>query len=101
MISSQTRREFAKLALTALPGVALWSAAGRLRAADAPKPNSKVNGVQIGLNVPYSFKNALMSADDILKNCVQLGCSGLELRTQPVEAWLGLPPIEKATSKQQ
>ena len=100
MIPSQTRRQFTKLALSALPGAALLSSVGRLRAADA-KPNSKVNGVQIGLNVPYSFKNALMSGDDILKNCVQLGVSGLELRTQPVEAWLGLPPIESAKSKEQ
>jgi len=100
MNSSQTRRDFAKLALAALPGTALLSAVSRLRAADtAAKPDSKVAGVQIGLNVPYSFKNALMSGDDILKNCVQLGLSGLELRTQPVEAFLGLPPIESARSK--
>ena len=32
-----------------------------------------------------------MSGDDILKNCVQLGLSGVELRTQPVEAFLGAP----------
>lgn len=97
-IPPQTRREFTKLALSFLPGAALLSAAGRLAAADA-KPNSKVNGVQIGLNVPYSFGNALMSGDDILKNCLQLGLSGVELRTQPVEAFLGLPPVEHAKNK--
>src|SRR6185295_15901390 len=52
---------------------------------------SKVAGVQIGLNVPYSFSNGSMSGDDILKNCVQLGISGVELRTQPVEIFLGAP----------
>src|SRR5437764_11426478 len=68
----------------------------RLGAAETPaklpgKPNSKVAGVQIGINVPYSFANALMSGDDILKNCLQLGLSAVELRTQPVEAFLGVP----------
>src|SRR5205809_3785786 len=87
-----TRREFAKLSLAALPGAGLLSAMNRLGAAETPgKPNSKVAGVQLGLNVPYSFANGSMSGDDILKNCVQLGLSAVELRTQPVEAFLGVP----------
>jgi sugar phosphate isomerase/epimerase len=78
----------------------LLSTVGRLSAEEAPaKPDSKVAGVQIGLNVPYSFANALMSGDDILKNCVQLGLSAVELRTQPVEAFLGLPMVEAAKDK--
>ena len=96
----RTRREFAKLALAALPGAALLSAARRLGAEEAPgKPDSKVAGVQIGLNVPYSFASPIMSGDDILKNCVQLGLSAVELRTQPVEAFLGLPMVEAAKSR--
>ena len=99
-MSSHTRREFTKLALAALPGAALLSTMSRLGAAEAPaKPDSKVAGVQIGLNVPYSFANALMSGDDILKNCVQLGLSAVELRTQPVEAFLGLPMVEAAKDR--
>jgi sugar phosphate isomerase/epimerase len=90
-----TRREFTRLALAALPGAALLPS---LRAADA-KPDSKVKGVQIGMNVPYSFGNALMSGDEILKNCLQLGLSGLELRAQPVEAFMGLTPVESAKNK--
>ena len=86
----QSRREFTRLALAALPGAALLSAAGRLGAA-ADKPNSKFAGVQIGLNVPYSFGNPLMTADEILDQCVKLGLSGVELRTQPVEQFLGVP----------
>ncbi len=96
-----TRREFAKLALTALPAASLLSAANRLSAAETPakqgKPNSKVAGVQIGLNVPYSFKDPAMSGDDILKNCQQLNLSAVELRAQPVEAFLGLPAVLVAT----
>jgi sugar phosphate isomerase/epimerase len=87
-----TRREFTKLSLAAMPGASLLSAITRLAAAETPgKPNSKVAGVQVGLNVPYSFANPSMSGDDILKNCLQLGLSAVELRTQPVEAFLGVP----------
>ena len=92
----QTRREFVNLALAALPGAGLLSAVSQLGAAEtpakpAPKPNSKVAGVQLGLNVPYSFAAPLMSGDDILKNCLLLNLSAVELRTQSVEAFLGVP----------
>ena len=91
-ILAQTRREFAKLALAALPGCGLLAVASRLGATEvSDKPDVKVAGVQMGLNVPYSFGNSLMSGDDILKNCVTLGLGGVELRTQPVEAFLGVP----------
>src|SRR5436190_11906031 len=93
-----SRREFLQAALAALPAAALMSSAARLNAADA-KPNSKVAGVQIGINVPYSFANALMSGDDILKNCIELNLSAVELRTQPVEAFLGVPERGVAKTK--
>ena len=97
-MSSYTRRDFAKLALAALPAAGLWSTANSLQAApSAAKPNSKVSGVHIGLNVPYSFSNPTMSGDDIIKNCLQLGLSAVELRAQPIEAFLGLPAILVAT----
>ncbi len=91
-----SRRAFAKLSLTALPAVSGLSVLNRLSAAEPPtkparKPNSKVAGVQLGLNVPYSFADPLMSGDDILKHCVQLNLSAVELRTQPVEVFLGAP----------
>ena len=91
-----TRRAFAKLALGALPLVGWYAIADQLSAAEKStrppgKPNSKVAGVQIGLNVPYSFGNMLMSGDEILQNCLQLGLSGVELRMQPVEVFLGAP----------
>jgi sugar phosphate isomerase/epimerase len=91
-----SRREFAKLALLALPAGSLLPLMNRLQAAEsgtAPrgKPNSNVAGVQIGLNVPYSFGNPAMSGDEILASCIELGVSAVELRTQPVEAFLGAP----------
>ncbi len=45
----------------------------------------------IGMNVPYNFGGRSMPVDQIIQNCVQLGVSGVELRTQPVEAFLGVP----------
>jgi sugar phosphate isomerase/epimerase len=82
-VTSYTRREFAALALVGLPTAKLLSAI-RLR---------EFAGVQLGLNVPYSFGNNAMNGDDVLKNCVQLGVGALELRSQPVEAFLGAPVI--------
>ena len=102
-----TRREAGKLALAAVPGLAVWS-----NAADAEggqKPNSKVAGVQIGLNVPYNFGSNAMSADETLQRCVQLGVNAVELRSQPVEGFLGVPAdlvkasanVRNATPEQQ
>src|ERR1035437_442519 len=81
-----TRRDIGKLALAALPAAKLMAA----------KPNSKFGGVQVGINVPYSYGNNNMSADDTLNNTVQLGLSAVELRTQPVESFLGAPPAPAA-----
>jgi hypothetical protein len=94
--SPLSRREFGRIALAALPAAGVVTLARELGAAEASttlrgKPNSKVAGVQLGLNVPYSFASPQMSGDDILKNCVQLGISAIELRTQPVEVFLGAP----------
>jgi sugar phosphate isomerase/epimerase len=61
------------------------------------KPNSKVNGVQLGLNVPYSFGKADMTGDEILAKCLLLNLSSLELRAQPIEAAMGAPaPVNPA-----
>jgi sugar phosphate isomerase/epimerase len=93
---THSRREFVKLSLAALPAAGLFSILNRIEAAEpeaapAGKPNSKFAGVQIGMNVPYSFGAPRMTGDEILKSCIELGLSGLELRTQPVEAFLGVP----------
>ncbi len=76
-----TRRDVGKLALAAVPF-------GRVL---LQKPDSKVAGVQIGLNVPYSFGNNNMSGQETLDWCVKLGVSAVELRSQPVEGFLGVP----------
>ncbi|MEO6784701.1 MAG: TIM barrel protein [Chthoniobacteraceae bacterium] len=89
-MSSCTRREFTRIAISMLPAAGLLTAARPLLAASA-KPDSKFAGVQIGLNVPYSFGNNGMSGAEVLKDCVELGLSAVELRTQPIEAFMGAP----------
>src|SRR3954452_17003088 len=84
-----TRRELGKLAM-AVPAASLAGRPLSLFGA-AEKPNSKVAGVQIGLNVPYDFGNNLMSGDEVLDGCVKLGISAVELRSQPVELFMGVP----------
>ncbi len=91
-----TRREFARLALAAVPAASLLSlsacngVAGRSDQSPG-KATSKVAGVQIGINVPYSFGGNAISGDETLAKCVQLGISAVELRAQPIEAFLGAP----------
>ena len=80
-MTSYSRRDFARLAILGLPAARFLSAI---------RPHTAA-GIQIGLNVPYSFGNNNMSADEVLKNCVSLGVTALELRSQPVEAFMGAP----------
>jgi hypothetical protein len=84
-----TRREVGKLVLAAVPGSQLLLRPASVFAAD--KPNSKFAGVQVGLNVPYNFGNNWMSGDETLTRCLDLKVSAVELRSQPVEAFLGSP----------
>jgi len=91
-----TRRELAALALAAFPASHLLGTS-RLAAVQT-RPNSKVRGVMIGMNVPYNFGGRTMPIDDIIRNCAELGISGVELRTQPVEAFLGAPPAPHAAA---
>jgi hypothetical protein len=84
-----TRRDFGKLTLAGLPATFLFDPAAPFGQA---MPNSKWNGVQVGMNVPYNFKAGnYLTADDIIARCQALGVSGMELRAQPVELFLGSP----------
>jgi sugar phosphate isomerase/epimerase len=84
-----TRRELGKLALTALPAAHLLrpSSAFALQG----KPDSRVRGVLIGMNMPYNLGGNSAGLDEIIQACTKVGVSGVELRTQPVEAFLGVP----------
>jgi hypothetical protein len=76
-----TRRDIAKIGLSTLTAAALRAA----------KPDSVWGGVQVGINVPYSFHNLPQTADDILAYMTRLNLSAAELRLQPVEGYLNAP----------
>jgi sugar phosphate isomerase/epimerase len=87
-----TRRELGKLALVGLPSAGLLLRSESAIGAPPAKPDSKWAGVQVGMNVPYNFgMGNYLSGDEILARCIQLGVSGVELRMQPVELYLGSP----------
>jgi sugar phosphate isomerase/epimerase len=85
-----TRRELGRLAMTALPAASWWPTPADARQNTA-KPNSKFAGVQVAMNVPYNFGGREMDPDEVLRRCLALNVSALELRSQPVEAFLGSP----------
>jgi sugar phosphate isomerase/epimerase len=76
------------MALGAIPSATLARPAWAQRAA---KPNSKFAGVQIGLNVPYNFGGRDMHPDEMLDRILKLNVSAVEMRSQPVENFLGSP----------
>lgn len=83
---SYTRRELGKLAL-ALPAAALAPA----RMFGQTKPNSLIEGVQIG-TITYSFRSMTdQSAEAVLKYVVDSGISAIELMGGPVESFAGAP----------
>jgi len=56
----------------------------RTLAASAAKPDSKFNGVQIGV-ITYSYRSLPGSAEDLLKYITQCGISSVELMGGPAE----------------
>jgi sugar phosphate isomerase/epimerase len=81
-----TRREFAKLALATVPAIGFLDRSV-VGAALQGKPNSLVNGVQIG-TITYSYRSLKdQSAEATLKYIVDSGISGIELMGGPVEAY--------------
>ncbi|QOY89592.1 sugar phosphate isomerase/epimerase family protein [Paludibaculum fermentans] len=74
-----TRRELGKAALAAIPASTLLGAV-----------NSKFGGVQIGA-ITYSFRALPSTAQDVLKYCVELGLSSIELMSDPAESFAGAP----------
>ena len=98
-----TRRDLGKLAVAAIPGAELFSTVraqttlpepelfNALRSQRGAKPNSKFAGVQIGMNVPYNFGGRDMNPDELLDRLLKLNVSAVEMRSQPVETFLGSP----------
>ena len=88
---SYTRREFGKLALAGLPAAALLGRSDSIFGQVPSKPNSLINGVQIG-TITYSYRSMPdQSAEATLKYIVDSGISGIELMGGPVESFAGAP----------
>jgi len=98
---THTRRDFAKLAATALPTAFL----GVPRVAFGA-PNSKIAGVQIG-TITYSFKQDVKKPDEIIPDLAKIGISSVELMSDDGERMAGAPAVPnfgfgvKATPDQQ
>jgi sugar phosphate isomerase/epimerase len=85
-----TRRQLGKLMLTSIPAAAFLTR-DAFGAQTRPKPNSKFAGVQIGMNVPYNYGSRTMNVDETLDKTLQLGVSAVEMRSQPIELYMGAP----------
>src|SRR3989442_14984857 len=82
-----TRRELGKLFLAGIPGAALLA---RTASAQA-KPNSLINGVQIG-TITYSYRSMPdQSGEATLRYIVDSGISAIELMNGPAESFAGAP----------
>jgi len=92
---SYSRREFGKLALAGLPAAAVLGRAESLFGAFAQaKPNSLINGVQIG-TITYSYRSMQdQSAEATLKYILDSGISAVEIMGGPVESFAGIPRAE-------
>jgi sugar phosphate isomerase/epimerase len=89
-----TRREFGKLALAGLPAATVLGGSGSIFGAFAQaqtKPNSLIDGVQIG-TITYSYRSMPdQSAEATLRYIVESGVSAIELMGGPVESFAGAP----------
>ena len=87
-----TRREFGQLAFASLPAAAVLGRAESIFGAFAEaKPNSVIDGVQIG-TITYSYRSMPdQSAQALLGYIVADGISAVELMGQPAEQFAGVP----------
>lgn len=76
--------------LTSIPAAAFLTR-DAFGAQTRPKPNSKFAGVQIGMNVPYNYGSRTMNVDETLDKTLQLGVNAVEMRSQPIELFMGAP----------
>jgi sugar phosphate isomerase/epimerase len=106
-INMVSRRKFigitaAAAALTVVP-VSFVSGA-EPKKSKSKKPNSKFGGVQIGA-ITYSWRSMSPSAEDTLNYCLQGGVSSIELMSNTIELYAGMPqapvkPGSDATDEQ-
>ena len=86
-----SRREFGKLALSSVPAAAVLGGSDFFTAFAQGRPNSKIEGVQIG-TITYSYRSMPdQSAEATLKYIVESGINAVELMGGPIESYAGAP----------
>ena len=88
-----SRRRFIGSAALAAAGIALGPKLALAGSLFQSKPNSKINGVQIGV-ITYSFRSMPSSAEQLLQYIVQCNISATELMGDAAEAYAGAPKRE-------
>jgi len=91
-----SRRRFIGTGIIAAAGMALTSKSVFAKSIFAPaKPNSKINGVQIGV-ITYSFRSMPGSIEQILKYCIDCNINAIELMGEAAEAFAGAPKYDSS-----
>jgi len=85
-----SRRRFIGSAALAAAGMALASKSVFAGSLFQAKPNSVINGVQIGV-ITYSFRSMPSTAQDLLQYCLQCNINAIELMGDAAEAFAGKP----------
>ena len=94
-IGQVSRRKFLGTAATAAAAVSILPLSSSCTnssssGAVSSKLNSKFSGVQIGV-ITYSFRDQEGGIDNVLKYCIDSGCSSIELMSTGIEEYLGAP----------
>lgn len=87
-----TRRHFLSTS-AALVGAGIFSGSARAGISAKNLPNSKFNGVQIGV-ITYSFRSMPTDALSILKYLKEANISSVELMGDTIENFAGIPHVE-------
>ncbi|MDB4918504.1 sugar phosphate isomerase/epimerase [Mucilaginibacter sp.] len=86
-----SRRQFIGTGILAAAGMALASKASFASSIfEDGKPNSMINGVQIGV-ITYSFRSMPGSAEQLLQYCKDCNINAIEMMGDAAEAYAGAP----------
>jgi len=91
-----SRRQFIGTGILATAGMALASKVSFAESLFADKPNSFINGVQIGV-ITYSFRSMPSSIEQLLQYCKDCNINAIELMGDAAEAYAGAPKFERGT----
>ncbi|MEX0685043.1 MAG: sugar phosphate isomerase/epimerase [Balneolales bacterium] len=95
-----SRRHFINTASVMTAGSAFFGYEGAIKAPSLltkPKLSETIiNGVEIGLIVPYALRGLSNDSVDILNILVDLGIGSVEMQNPPVEKFAGIPEKDQA-----